>query len=170
MIFVFLWITSLSSTFGFSHSLSPSDPADTLGSTLHWSFPHNLDIFLMKLMGLKFCCFRVLLKKGSKCEFMTMIMSVNGFYFTLIPASIPDKVICISRISRSVFQGTLVPRGFLWNKKKKKSVGGRSCGHQLWATLSWKFTRIRQPIKGFEKTCRKENVYDFCLLQHFLNL
>ena len=122
MIFVFLWIASLSSTFGFSHSLTPSDPADTLGSTLHWSFPHNLDIFLMKLMGLKFCCFRVLLKKGSKCEFMKMIMSVNGFYFTLIPASIPDKVICISRISKSVFQGTLVPRGFL--RKKKKKGGG----------------------------------------------
>ena len=122
MIFVFLWIASLSSTFGFSHSLTPSDPADTLGSTLHWSFPHNLDIFLMKLMGLKFCCFRVLLKKGSKCEFMKMIMSVNGFYFTLIPASIPDKVICISRISKSVFQGTLVPRGFLRKKKKRGGV------------------------------------------------
>ena len=93
-----------------------------------------------------------------------MIMSVNGFYFILIPASIPDKVICFSRISKSVFQGTLVPRGFLRGKKKKDLVAINS------EQLSWKFIKIRQPIKGFEKTCRKENVYDFCLLQHFLNL
>ena len=66
------------------------------------------------------------------------------------------KVICISCISKSVFQGTLVPRGFLQTNKQKGSFG-----YQLWATLSWKFTKIRQPIKGFEKTYRKVNMYDF---------